>query len=61
MSYRQTVSISGLIWRNITVRTSEDTLSRRQNKARTVEGEALERPSNPYFLRSVYIIMVVSN
>ena len=33
MPYRQTASISGLIWRNITVRASETVVTRRQNKA----------------------------
>ena len=36
MPYRQTASISGLIWRNITVRASETVVTRRQNKARNV-------------------------
>ena len=33
MPYRQTASISGLIWRNITVRAFETVVTRRQNKA----------------------------
>ena len=33
MPYRQTASISGLIWRNITVRASKTVVTRRQNKA----------------------------
>ena len=33
MPYRQTASISGLIWRTITVRASKTVVTRRQNKA----------------------------
>jgi len=33
MPYRQTASISGLIWRKITVRAFETVVTRRQNKA----------------------------
>ena len=39
MPYRQTASISGLIWRNITVRASETVVTRRQNKAFYVEDD----------------------
>ncbi len=37
MPYRQTASISGLIWWNITVRASQTVVTRRQNKAFEVE------------------------
>ncbi|WP_204366017.1 hypothetical protein, partial [Halorubrum distributum] len=33
----QTASISGLIWRNITVRASQTVVTRRQNKATTLD------------------------
>ena len=42
MPYRQTASISGLIWRNITVRASETVVTRRQNKASS-EQDVLEQ------------------